>query len=229
MNKKQLRDHINLIQAARTTDLTKPQELEEKGGIIDKALAALGSRSAVGRVKWKERYNDLIGDWKEYATHTGLDTNRIFAQTEFPTTEFVDFLKIQHGFDDDMIKAVKLRKKGKANIKDVFKNATVVQAKKELQDTGMIPDEKPAARAAKAAPAAAATAATPAAATTAAPETAEKDIADAEQLFTSKEIRGDLKRAVGAAKKIIGNDELLRTDDLRKVGVAYLAARGHLG
>ena len=46
--------------------------------------------------------------------------------------------------------------------------------------------------------------------------------------ITLEEIKGDLKRAVGAAKKIIGDNTLLAADDLRKVGIAYLAARGHL-
>lgn len=219
MNKKQLRDHINLIEMARKTDLPKTQELEEKGGVIDKALSAMGSRSAKGKVQWKERYDAMIGSWKEYAAETGLDTNKIFAQTEFPKTEFVDFLKTQLGFDDNMVAGVKL-KRGKTNIKDVFKNAAMVQAKKEYQDTKMTPDEKPAT---KVAPSAA-----PVAAAQATPEPAASDIADADELFKSKEIKGDLKRAVGAAKKIIGDNTLLQSDDLRKVGIAYLAARGHL-
>lgn len=227
MDKKQLRDHINLIETARKTDLPKTQDLEEKGGVIDKALSAMGSRSAKGRVQWKERYDDMIGSWKEYAAETGLDTNKIFTQTEFPKAEFADFLKTQLGFDDNMVAGVKL-KRGKTNIKDVFKNAAMVQAKREYQDTKMTPDEKPVSKVgpATAAPAAASAASKPAAAAAATAGAA--DVANAEELFKSKEIKGDLKRAVGAAKKIIGDNTLLQADDLRKVGIAYLAARGHL-
>lgn len=217
MTNNDIRKYINVITEGQVNN---NEQLDEAGGLLDKPLAALGSRAAKGRMALKQYYKDLLGDWREYAAEIGLDKSQLFSQNNFPTNEFVDFLKSQQGFDNDMVTAVKgLGNRGRADVKQVMQSAAEIYAKKnrgvalkkgeeELKATGA-DNAKQAAQAM-------------------AGDTASgSDIDQAATYF--KSIGGDLDRAVEAGQKVVGDPaRVKKLDHLQRVGLAYLAARGKL-
>ena len=208
-----MREYIDII---NENDQNNQQQLNESGGAIDKTLAALGGRAAKGRVALKRYYNDLVGDWREYASEIGLDRGRLFSQNEFPSDEFVDFLKTQQDFDDEMIQSIKGLDKKRADVEQVMRSAAEAYAKKvrgaRLKRRKEEPQDQDMEQAAKAM----------------ADDTAKGSDADQASTYFNA-IGGDLEKATKTANAVIGNPaRMKKLDQLQRVGIAYLAARGKL-
>lgn len=218
-----LRKSINII--------TESAESPVEEGVIDRVMASLGNRAAKGRVNLQAIYKQLLGNWREYAAETGLDRGSIFSQNNFPKEEFVEFLKSQEDFDDEMVGAIEGLKGRNIHVRNAFRSAAKVAAKKargsrlkqqdveepsDQQDTG-----QPGPASSFGAGFRKGTGGTPA-------DTSPAPVDDIEDVFKNK-LKGNLEYAKQAGEKVLANpNRIRRMGHLERLGLAVLSARGHL-
>ena len=219
-----IRTYINVINESTSNNQEK---LDEEGGMIDKLLSKAGSRSAKGRVALQHYFKELKGNWQEYASEIGLDRNVIMSQNSFPVDEFVDFLKTQENFDDEMVKAVDELKDRRSNVQSILKSAAKVLAKKKIGAKLTRRKEEPKADQTQPQDQDQESSKTPLSDVL---KKADNNYALDDSTATYfKAVKGDLNRAIETAKRAVGDPKKIgKLDHLQRAGLAYLAARGHL-
>lgn len=90
-------------------------ELDEAGGIIDKGMAALGSKKAKGKVDTKKEFNQIMDGWKEYMGAQDIKKNdvegfkKFLAYWNFDSNEINDIITQPFNVKDSISAAAKIQ------------------------------------------------------------------------------------------------------------------------